>query len=48
MRYEDIDDFSRDTRSALAYGGWGYRFALTKDGWVKAYISSANRKSISS
>jgi hypothetical protein len=37
VRYEDIESSEQDKRSGLAYGGWGYRVNLTKDGWVKAY-----------
>jgi hypothetical protein len=44
VRYEDIEGFERDTRSGLAYGGWGYRIALTKDGWAKAYTLIGKNK----
>ena len=37
VRYEDIESFERDMKSGLAYGGWGFKLALTRDGWGKAY-----------
>ena len=42
--YGDIESYERDTKSGLAYGGWGYRMSLTKDGWVKAYILAGKHK----
>ena len=44
IRYEDIQSFERDLKSGLAYGGWGYRLAFTKDGWVKAYTIVGKHK----
>jgi len=44
VRYEDIESFERDHKSGLAYGGWGYRITLTKDGWAKAYTLVGKHK----
>jgi hypothetical protein len=37
ISFENINAYSPETGSSLLYGGWGFRIALTKDGWVKAY-----------
>ncbi len=44
FRYEDVESFERDTRSGLAYGGWGMHMSWTKDGWVKAYTTLGNSR----
>jgi hypothetical protein len=44
VRHEDIESFERDLKSGLAYGGWGYRVTLTKDGWAKAYTLVGKHK----
>ncbi len=42
--YGDIERYERDAKSGLAYGGWGYRIAVTKDGWAKAYTLGGKHK----